>query len=783
VKVRRLRLQNYRRHRDTELELPEGVVAVLGRNGSGKSSLLEAIAFALFGPSALRTGKDLLRHAAAAPTDAVRVELDLELGGQALQLVRKLRGKALTPNASLHVDGVVLVPPGAGSSEAATTEIEGRLGMDRDAFFTTIVAQQGELSRLADARPADRKRLLLRMLGIDRVENAIARGRVERNVAQQTLENLRALAPDLAVLEAEGKARQDELAQAVRNVESTQRLAQEARQASEAAEKAFAVQEAAYQEERLRAQRLVALRTEEESRSREVQRLTVELQRARDAERQCQALEALAAQVETRDEALRVATLQEAARGQHLERLRYVEQQRKSVEVLRRQLEGLVVPDGAEAVLAQGRTTLSASQESLHAAERELAVLKARWDDLESRRTTLASLGPQAPCPTCERPLDGQFEHLHQSVVEAAGGLQSRVKETEHRVGALKLNCVELQARVTALERRARDAETLSARRADLQRRIVAEAERLAQAEATLGAEPPPPVDLKAMRAAALEARQAREQRLRLEALAARVPALVQDVERAQSALDAARLAREAFPPSTFDEALLLEARAAKSQAAERAKKADREAVEAQVAVESRKAAVREAERRLEEAKQAHARIGVLEKELQDWTALVGRTGGGLLDRFRDHLVSRVGPAIQAEASRLMSRFTGGRYSEVLLDEDYEVYVTDQGARYTLERFSGGEKDLVHLALRLAVSRLIADRGGVELRFLALDEVFGSLDQERRELVVAALGELGTLYSQVLVVSHLESLQDALQHALVVEGEDEASLRLEARSH
>ncbi|MCA1810836.1 MAG: hypothetical protein LC623_02360, partial [Halobacteriales archaeon] len=79
--------------------------------------------------------------------------------------------------------------------------------------------------------------------------------------------------------------------------------------------------------------------------------------------------------------------------------------------------------------------------------------------------------------------------------------------------------------------------------------------------------------------------------------------------------------------------------------------------------------------------------------------------------------------------------------------------------------------DMVHLALRLAVSRMLAERGGTEIRFLALDEVFGSLDRAHRDLVVGALQQLGGLYAQVLVISHLEGLREELGQAVVV-GED-----------
>src|SRR5260221_2042451 len=143
MRVRRVGLRTFRRYRDADVELPDGVTALLGPNGAGKSTLLEALGFALFGSSAIRTSRELLRLEGAAPADPVEVEAELELGGQAIRIVRELRGKALTPQATLEVDGVVVVPPGAGSSDAATGAIVKRLGLDREAFFTTIRAPPG----------------------------------------------------------------------------------------------------------------------------------------------------------------------------------------------------------------------------------------------------------------------------------------------------------------------------------------------------------------------------------------------------------------------------------------------------------------------------------------------------------------------------------------------------------------------------------------------------------------------------------------------------------------
>ena len=49
MRLRTLQLQNYRRYKSADLELPDGMVSIIGSNGSGKSTLMEAVAWALFG--------------------------------------------------------------------------------------------------------------------------------------------------------------------------------------------------------------------------------------------------------------------------------------------------------------------------------------------------------------------------------------------------------------------------------------------------------------------------------------------------------------------------------------------------------------------------------------------------------------------------------------------------------------------------------------------------------------------------------------------------------------
>ena len=62
MKLRKIGIQNIRSYENAELEFPEGKVLLSGDIGSGKSSILLAVEFALFGLQRGVGGSSLLRY-------------------------------------------------------------------------------------------------------------------------------------------------------------------------------------------------------------------------------------------------------------------------------------------------------------------------------------------------------------------------------------------------------------------------------------------------------------------------------------------------------------------------------------------------------------------------------------------------------------------------------------------------------------------------------------------------------------------------------------------------
>jgi exonuclease SbcC len=64
---------------------------------------------------------------------------------------------------------------------------------------------------------------------------------------------------------------------------------------------------------------------------------------------------------------------------------------------------------------------------------------------------------------------------------------------------------------------------------------------------------------------------------------------------------------------------------------------------------------------------------------------------------------------------------------------------------------------------------MIAERAGQPLSLLVLDEVFGSLDESRRQHVLGLLRRLGDRFPQVILITHIDQIREGLDRVIRVE--------------
>ena len=167
--LKTLTLKNYRKFKNVIIEFPDGVTGVLGLNGVGKSTIFEALAWVLYGSVAARTSTDQIKREGSLTTESCRVELDFIFEDDNYRIIREMKGKNLIASATATINGKIA----ATGAEVVSKYIQKKLGMDFKSFFTSIYAKQKELNTLSSMNASERRPLILKMLGIDSLDEVI----------------------------------------------------------------------------------------------------------------------------------------------------------------------------------------------------------------------------------------------------------------------------------------------------------------------------------------------------------------------------------------------------------------------------------------------------------------------------------------------------------------------------------------------------------------------------------------------------------------------------------
>lgn len=781
MQLLRLSLQNFRQHERTTLELGAGLLAVVGPNGAGKSTLLEAIAWALYGNSAARGTRDTIKRRGAKPRDKVEVVLEFTLGTHGYHLTRSLTG------AELLQDGVSI----ANSAAAVTERMAALLGMAREEFFSTYFTGQKDLAVMASMTPAERGRFLSRVLGYEKLREAQDRLRLRRSERRAELAGIEQGLADPGELEG-ALARATESLEAARGRRDTATARHSSATESitllepdwVAAQERRAAWQGLDGERRVAEGQMVAARAAFEA-------LDRELAAALDAQRKLEPMAAALVEWPTllaEREALDRAGAEVTARSQAVARRDQVLGRQQAIAA---EMATLANDEGVGA-LREARNAATRDREALDVrvnerrtrwnqdeqeARTKLDFYVERYRELDEQITAIQQAGPEGICPFCQRPLGQDAEHT----LELLGAQMEETKASgryyRQRVEQLKsapeeLTALEKERQVAAVALQAAT-EALANAEGQLVRR-----KSLSQEQVTLGQEldrllaglSGPAANYDAGRHQTVRNRLAeleplRRQHDQLVGLAARAGTLVTDAAAAEqraSAVEAAcaelvrRIEVLAWDPAAF--AALEQRMLALRQELQQAN-VDLAGASAEVegATQMREAALaRQADRA---AKAEIARR--LAHDLERWNELDRAFG-----ELRTELNLGIRPELQRRAGEFLSILTSGRYDDVELTEEYVATVVDAGEAKPV--ISGGEEDVLNLALRLAISEKVAERAGQPLSLLVLDEIFGSLDEDRRQGVMELLRGLRDYFPQVIVISHIEGLHDAFDRVVRV---------------
>jgi len=784
MQIERLRLVNFRQHEDTELVLGAGLTGIVGPNGAGKTTLLEALAWALYGSEAARGTRETIRRRGAGARVPVRVELDFTLGVHRYRIVRTLN------NAELYQDAD---PAAVANSLVTVSEKVGRLlGMNREEFFNTYFTGQKQLAVMGAMTGVARAQFLSRVLGYDRLRRAQERLREARQEVAARLKALQQLLPDPAELDREAAAARERLTLAGEGVTRASGVETTALARRQVVWPRW--QELQQLRERVGAlQSDVRLAEHKVSTAREAfQLLDRQLVLANEARGK---LEALGPQLEPLEALRRELTLLDEQMTAFIRRqgqLAELEHARTGLQAVRAQAGRLPPADLVEGVRKRveeqqqaldeldetARERRSAWDRDLQEATTKRDTLRDQYRDLKEQVERIQQAGAAGACPTCARPLgtefstvlgmlDRQLEEVRfngnyfKSRIEQLATEPAELGELARRRGELERALNLVRAELARHQAQLQDAPRLREEQARLEAQVTA-------LEQQAGAVAPQydPARHATVKRLIAELEPLDRQAERLRERAGMAEALVPQAEAAERGLSEIEAEWRRLQAQLTSLGYSDQAWSAARDEWEEAERACQQAAVGVVRARAELAAAEEADRSVGRRREERARREAEAAEAARDLALHNELDRAFTD-LRTDLNQQLRPDLSDLSSGFLRDLTGGRYTELELDESYQATILEGGEPKPV--ISGGEEDIANLALRLAISQMIADRAGQPLSLLVLDEIFGSLDEERRVAVVDLLRSLADRFPQVILITHIDTVREGFDRVLRVE--------------
>lgn len=736
MNVTRVVGRNFGPFPEFDLALPEGVLAITGGNGSGKSTILSAIEFGLYGDGARDLADKLGPFA-----ERLELEVYFDHAGDEYRIRRTYvggtRGKATLDFevADSEVLGDSDAEPWATwrpitreTASATQDLLVCTVGMSRRLFNASAFLAQENSAAFTKASPADRKAMIGEALDHDelwpkRAEKARGDARAAEQVIsadQARLGDREAVAETVQALKLDLGIWLGEQDSAATSLEHTEKASEDAQ--------ALLAQNAAAEERRKAAEQAHVAATREAFAAKHAYlEAKAEAEKLPEAKGRLSELEA---------EASRIPELEAE-----------LEAQRVAITAVDTARERKQAADARAAQLnATSRAAYAKGQEQLRVHQ----ALLARLEHLQGEPSS------EDRCALCEQLL----------------GAEARAATIANLNEELRVLTVEVLAHAPEILRTEREAKKAGD-----------------EAGAISVPALPPQIDMSLL----LSARQAVELRAALmvtlvayEEQAAKLPSLLEAVGETEgyAGVQAATLARVA---AEMQDDAVLQGAATSARAAVQARR---------TALDAANAAVVRAQEALSRAQEAQAEAKALRSALEsqhaqlDTLRLAERAFGR--DGIPALIAETIVPVIEAEANRILERLptSSGTVLRVELRtqralkgdasairETLDILVSDRQTTREFLTYSGGERFRVSFALRWALAKLLAGRRGAESRLLVIDEPDG-LDAGGMDGLAGILREEAGSFNRILIVSHNPLLASAFEQVVELESDGVVSRML-----
>ena len=800
--IDRIYISNFRRIEEATIEVRDGITCLTGQNGTGKSSIIEAIEFCLYGKTKTGTNKDTIRRHGATDDEVTYVSVDFDIADRHYRcrryLTRKLSTQAnlfaydddnykkllakkerdtdlATGQRSLNGLGTNIATSATGVTEAVTE----LFGIRYNEFIASFVARQKELDSLASSlTPESRKKFFLELLDYSKLDGL----KTEYN------REIRALNASLATLEKQLLSPSDiqrQIDEAQQNLDGlNERVAHGIEVVSEQEGKIAGISAELTKMSVLDQQikdtnRDLATNRGRVAKGKEVlQQLDSDEQRYRresegyDPET---SIVGQLAEIQGEIDRANAYIIQRQERdkisGLVIQRQKELDQVTANIEKLKEATSNL--PDVERAT------------EELAEAKSRLGQLAGRKTMLDGEATKIRSLiesvetGQAAKCPTCgtdissiegRHHLDSEMSRIDGAVVDVA----QRIAAAQEEVSAKESAFSNARLRMKTYQRNLHDLGNAEASStsiaADIQERqeaVHAKEEYLSEHASDSRTDfQLSNLEIKKSNLAT-KARQEEQMRgafLALQKVLAKRPNYEDKLRELQESVATAE--RFLADNQGFD-------RRFEKKKIEK-EEADAHLQKCRALLDTLRYKQGQTETSLSNLRE---QLRIAKEQARDRASMRTRLetyvgAREVVSFLREFLPAKIAPALSARASKLLDVATNGMYRMIEINDSYEVSVYADDDVRPIAMMSGGEQDIISLCIRIAIAEMILSTTGINRQTLILDEIFGALDDERRASACHALQSLGQMIPRIVCITHIEEIKDLADYTYVVERDE-----------
>lgn len=668
MKLLSLKLLHYRRFRQEEIVFKDDFSLIFWKNWAGKSSILDAIWYALFGPSSkdfVRVNRDFLRSYFLTDREPSKIELNFQYWMWNYRIVRIIdAGTKKFASNFIQENKDILVWPSwleiIGWDEI-TSYISELLWVNKETFLRSVFARQKDLEVLSWWL-SERKELINKVLGLDRIENIIFEMKKEEKEKKTLLEIYKKKVSDFD--EESIKKEKKEIWEKKLELEKTLKLKQEE---LEILNKDFLWIKWDFDREDKKRTDFLNISSQINSLKSRGEFFTKQNEKN---------ISDLALLKE------KISVLEKKFWSDFLKKLKQEEEKLEK--------------------LTQNREKILKQKIEL---ENKISYLRKEYEELKGELDNIKKLDYKADCPTCKRPLEEYFPHLVKASEEKLLLKASEWKtlkdwefdKVSKEFDSLEKEISSVKALLESLKNEEKEFIKSNENKLNLEKNIL-------------------------------------ENNLNLEKNKKELIVLEGNLKKIE------------FNGENYEKI-----KAFFYEANTKINTKQKELNDIKQNILTIEFSLKNLEKKLTDFKDDKKQIDNFVEEINNLSLKKQ-----IMSDYIIYLLGYLKPRIEDLASEYFSIITDWKYFEITLDDDYNILIDGKN----LDLYSGWERDLANLCLRLSLGQNLTSSKWNPINFLVLDEVLASQDKERQQNILINLKKLENKFSQIILISHLEEIKD-----------------------